>query len=42
MIIMNRKGFTMIELLAALVILGLLMAVAAPNIMGVLNKNRLV
>ena len=40
MIIMNRKGFTMIELLAALVILGLLMAVAAPNIMGVLNKNR--
>ena len=37
---MNRNGFTLVELLATLVILGLLMGVAAPNILGVISKNR--
>ena len=36
----NKKGFTLVELLAALVILGLLMVVAAPNVLGILNKNK--
>ena len=36
----NRNGFTLVELLATLVILGLLMGVAAPNILGVISKNR--
>ena len=36
----NRQGFTLVELLAALVILGLLMVVAAPNVLGILNRNK--
>ncbi len=36
----NRKGFTLVEILAMLVILGILMAVAIPNISGILNNNR--
>ncbi len=36
----NNKGFTLVEILAMLVILGLLMAVAIPNISGILNNNR--
>ena len=37
---LNRQGFTLVELLAALVILGLLMVVAAPNVLGILNRNK--
>lgn len=37
---MNNRGFTLVELLAALVILGLLMAIAVPNIVGLLKKAR--
>lgn len=37
----NSKGFTMVELLASLVILGLLMLVAVPNVTGILNQNRI-
>ncbi len=37
----NQKGFTLVEILAMLVILGLLMAVAIPNISGILTNNRM-
>lgn len=36
----NNKGFTLVELLASLVILGLIMAVAVPNVLGILTSNR--
>ena len=36
----NKKGFTLGELLATIVILGLIMVVAVPNVMGILDKNR--
>lgn len=36
----NKKGFTLVELLATLVILGVIMMVAVPNIMGILSNNR--
>lgn len=37
---MKRNGFTLVELLASLTILGILMAVTVPNVVGILNKNR--
>ena len=37
----NRKGFTLVELLAMLVVLGILMAVTIPNITGILGNSRL-
>ena len=37
----NQKGFTLVELLAMLVILGILMAVTIPNITGILGNSRL-
>lgn len=36
----NQKGFTLVELLAVMVILGIIMAVAIPNVTGILYKNR--
>ncbi len=36
----NRKWFTLIELLAVLVILGLLVALAVPNVTGVVRRQR--
>ena len=38
--VINKKGFTLVELLASLVILGVIMAVAVPNVVGILNRNR--
>lgn len=37
----KKKGFTLVELLASLVILGLLTLIAAPNIMGILQSTKL-
>ena len=37
---LNRQGFTLVELLAALVILALLMAAAVPNVIGMINRNK--
>lgn len=37
---MNKKGFTMIELLAVLVILGLLIVIAVPNIIDIFNEKK--
>ena len=38
--IMNRKGFTLVELLVMLVVLSILIAISIPNIMGILNDNK--
>lgn len=35
------KGFTLIEVITAVIILGVLAAIAAPNFLGLLNRNRL-
>ena len=36
----NNKGFTLVELLATLVVLGIIMAIAVPNVVSVVQKNR--
>ena len=36
----NRKAFTLVELLAVIVILGLMMGIAIPNIMGIIKKQK--
>ncbi len=36
----NNKGFTLVELLGSMVILGLLMIMVVPNIVGILSKNK--
>ena len=36
----NNKGFTLVELLATLVVLGIIMAIAVPNVISVVQKNR--
>lgn len=37
---LNKKGFTLVELLAMMVILGILMAVTIPNIAGIAEANK--
>lgn len=37
---LNNKGFTLVELLAAMVILAAIMLIAVPNIMGILNNSK--
>ena len=37
---MNKKGFTMVELLVVLVVLGLLAIIVVPTIQGVLKKSK--
>ena len=36
----NNKGFTLIELIAMMVILGILMIISVPNIAGIIKNNR--
>lgn len=36
----DKKGFTLVELLATIVILGIIMVIAVPNVMGILSRNR--
>ncbi|NJL82300.1 MAG: prepilin-type N-terminal cleavage/methylation domain-containing protein [Chloroflexaceae bacterium] len=37
-----NQGFTLIEVLAGIIILGILTAIAAPNLIGFLNRQRLI
>ncbi len=37
---LNKSGFTLVELLAAMLILGILMGVAIPNVIGVVNRQK--
>lgn len=37
---MKNKGFTMIELLATIVILGVIMMIAVPSVTSILSKNK--
>lgn len=37
---MNNKGFTLVELIGSMVILGLLMLVVVPNVVGLMQSNR--
>ena len=35
----NRNGFTLVELLAVIVILGIIMLIAVPNVVGKIKAN---
>lgn len=37
---MKNKGFTLVELLATVVVLGIIMVIAIPNVTGITQKNR--
>ena len=37
---MNNKGFTLVELIGSMVILGLIMLLVVPNVVGLLNSSR--
>ena len=36
---MNKKGFTLVELIAVIAVLAVLVLVALPNVLGVFNKS---
>ena len=38
---MNKKGFTLVELMAAIVILGVLMGVAVPNVLSIYKNMKI-
>lgn len=37
---MNRKGFTLIEILAVIIILGVIMTIAVPNVLSMVDRNK--
>jgi len=37
---MNKKGFTLIELIATITILSIIMMIAIPNVISITNKNK--
>lgn len=37
---MKNKGFTMVELLATITILGIIMLIAVPNVISIIDKNK--
>jgi len=37
---MKQKGFTLVELLATLAIISIIMMIAVPNVMGILDRNK--
>lgn len=37
---MNKKGFTLVELLAVIALLGILMTISVPNIISTINNNK--
>lgn len=39
-IILNSKGFTMVELLAVIVILGMIMAIAVPAVNHLISRSK--
>ena len=38
--IKDNKGFTLVELLATVVVIGVLILISVPNMVGVINKNK--
>ena len=36
----NKKGFTLVELLAVIVILGVLLLIAVPSVNNIINNSR--
>ena len=36
----NNKGFTLVELLATIVVIGILILITVPNMVGVIDKNK--
>ena len=38
--IRNKKAFTLVELIATIVILGVIMIIAIPNVLGIIDKNK--
>lgn len=37
---MNKKAFTLVELIATIVILGVIMTIAIPNVLSIIEKNK--
>ena len=37
---MNKKGFTLIEILAVIIILGVIMTIAIPNVLSMIERNK--